>query len=78
MCGVIFWEREITIRLQEISSCLNAFQTCRLRHKLLNLLMPRVLSTFRSGLYDRRSSLLPHPCVQPNRCGTPLQAPALL
>ena len=30
MCGVIFWEREITIRLQEISSSLNAFQTCRL------------------------------------------------
>jgi hypothetical protein len=37
VCGVIFWEREITIRLQEISSCLNAFQTCRLKHKLLNV-----------------------------------------
>jgi hypothetical protein len=70
VCGVIFWEREITIRLQEISSCLNAFQTCRLKHKLLNLLMPPVLCTFRSRL--------PQPCVQPNRCGTPLQAPALL
>jgi hypothetical protein len=65
-------------QLQESSSCLNAIQTCRPKHKLLNLLMPPVLCTFCSRLYDWRSSLLPSPCVQPNRCGTPLQARALL